>query len=108
MCDARPYPNPFSRGVNSPKVLSRFEPLNCSSRRESAQTSSRNQMERTHVRCYEVHGEGESFAGFWHFKSRQLRKTNPQNLECATPVPSPGGEGQGEGGRETNLASPQG
>jgi hypothetical protein len=52
-------------------------------------------------------GEGESFAVFWHFESQQLHKANPQNLECATPVPSPGGEGQGEGGRETNLAPPR-
>ena len=37
----------------------RFEPRNRSSRRESAQTSRLFQMERTHVRCYEVRGEGE-------------------------------------------------
>jgi len=52
-------------------------------------------------------GEGESSAVFWHFESRPLHKTNPQNLECATPVPAPGGERQGEGGREKNLAPPQ-
>ena len=52
-------------------------------------------------------GEGESLAGFWHCETRQLHKTNPQNRECARAAPSPGGEGQGEGGRETNLALPQ-
>jgi hypothetical protein len=41
----------------SPNLHSRFEPLNCSSGRESALTSSENQMERTHVRCYRVQGE---------------------------------------------------
>ncbi len=107
MPDARPHPNSLFPGANSLKAIPRVEPLNCSSRRESAQTSSRNQMERTHVRCYEVHEEGESFAGFWHCERRQVHKANPQNLECATAVPSPGGEGQGEGGRETNLALPQ-
>jgi hypothetical protein len=38
---------------------SRFDPLNRSSRRESALASRRIQMERTHVRCYQVHGEEE-------------------------------------------------
>jgi hypothetical protein len=37
---------------------SRIEPLNRSSRRQSALTSVRNQMERTHVRCYRVQGGG--------------------------------------------------
>jgi len=46
------------RGENSPKN-SRFEFLKPSSRRESALTSPDTQMERTHVRCYSVHGEGE-------------------------------------------------
>ena len=41
-----------------PDGISRCESLSRSSRRESAQTSSHNQMERTHVRCYEVHEEG--------------------------------------------------
>jgi prepilin-type N-terminal cleavage/methylation domain-containing protein len=40
------------RPEDSPNPTSRIGPLNCSSRRESALTSSRIQMERTHVRCY--------------------------------------------------------
>jgi hypothetical protein len=45
----------FRRGGNPPNAISRFEPLN-RSRRESALASSQNQMERTHVRGYEVQG----------------------------------------------------
>ena len=51
------FPRPAARGENSPKG-SRFEPRNGSSRRESALTSAPTQIERTHVRCYKVHGEG--------------------------------------------------
>ena len=45
------------RRENSP-MKSRIEPLNCGSRRESALTVLQIQIERTHVRCYQVHGEG--------------------------------------------------
>jgi hypothetical protein len=38
----------------------RLEPLNCSSRRESALTFPLLQMERTHVRCYKAHGESRA------------------------------------------------
>ena len=39
-------------------MKSRLEPLNCSSRRESALIVLQFQVERIHVRCYQVHGEG--------------------------------------------------
>ena len=58
-----PSPRASLQGENSPNRSLRLGPLNCSSRRESALTSPLLQMERTHVRCYKVHGEGVNFVG---------------------------------------------
>ena len=48
------------RGEIVANPISRFHLLNCSRRPESALTSPPIQMERTHVRCYEVQGEFRS------------------------------------------------
>ena len=45
-------------------------------------------------------GEGVSFASFWNFVCWRLHAIYSQDRQCALAVPSPGGEGQGEGGRK--------
>ena len=44
-------------------------------------------------------GEGELFAGFNLYRSRRLPEACPDDQWRPHAVPSPGGEGQGEGSR---------
>jgi len=48
----------WGRQVEWASVVANLPTQDCSSRRESALTSSTNQIERTNVRCYEREGEG--------------------------------------------------
>jgi hypothetical protein len=43
-------------------------------------------------------GEGEKFAAFWECFATELAGASSHNYKCPLAVPSPWGEGQGEGG----------
>jgi hypothetical protein len=49
-------------------------------------------------------GEGESFAAFWQNQALDSTALISQNRNRPMAVPSPGGEGQGEGGRQTIIS----